>query len=120
MSSEMYHQLGYNFGWNLDSMKQDNAGSGVILAPRHMERKKVEKLPVVLRIGAIFDPQFFVPATPKGELVSYDFFPNAIADGFTTTSYDEDMAGECADRCVSFQIANGFRLTTRSVKPSLS
>jgi hypothetical protein len=105
----MYHQLGYNFGWNLDSMKHDNAGSGVILAPRHMEKKKVEKLPVVLRIGAIFDPQFFVPATPKGDLVSYDFFPNAIADGFKTTSYDEDMAADCADRCVSFQVANGFR-----------
>ena len=109
MSFEFYHQVGYNYVWNLDSLKHDNAGDGAILAPRHMEKNKVEKLPVVHRTQAIFDPQFFAPANPKGKLASYEFFPNAVADGFKTDAYDGDQAAECADRCVKFQITNGFR-----------
>jgi hypothetical protein len=116
VSFELYHQLGHNYSWNLQSIKHDSAGQGVILGPKNIEKTKVEKLPVVLRTGAIFDPQFFAPATPKGELDSYEFFPNVVADGFETESYDENQAGECAERCVGFQLANGFRYTVVPAK----
>jgi hypothetical protein len=109
MSFEIYHQLGFRYPWNLQSIKDDGTGDGVIVAPRSMEREKVEQLDTATRQRAIFDPQFFLPATPKGELATYPFFPNLTADGFTTSEYAEGSAEASATACVDFQITNDFR-----------
>ncbi len=109
MRFEIYHQLGHNHKWNLQSIKDDATGGGVIIGPRSLERKKVEQLDPATRRRAIFDPQFFLPSTAKGKLGTYDFFPDVTADGFRTTDYADDYAGMSAGACVDFQIANEYR-----------
>ena len=75
MKFEIYHQLGHNYVWNIDSITKDKAGDGIIVGPRNIEREKVEKLPKNLRRRAIFDPQFFLPSVARGKLSTYPFFP---------------------------------------------
>jgi hypothetical protein len=111
MSLEVYHQLGHHAKWNLDSIVQDSAGDGVILPARFLNASKVSRLNTKIKEAAIFDPQFYEPAIPKGELATYDFFPGNIADGFDTDEYDE-VAFESASRCVLFQNRNRFRYVT--------
>jgi len=106
---EIYHQLGHNHKWNLQSLYDDGIGSGVIIAPRYIERAHVEELDAEIRESAIFDPQFFLPDTAKGKLSTYDFFPNIVADGFKTSEYEGEFAFEGANQCLDFQLANGFR-----------
>jgi hypothetical protein len=33
MTFQIYHQLGHNFIWNLDSIRADSSGDGVIIGP---------------------------------------------------------------------------------------
>jgi hypothetical protein len=107
---EIYHQLGFRHQWNLQSINDDTAGDGIIIAARSLERSKVEGLPAAVRKQAIFDPQFFLPAVAKGELATYDFFPQVAAgDDFQSSEYADESAGVSASRCVKFQVANKFR-----------
>lgn len=106
---EIYHQLGHNFSWNIESLHEDNTGDGLILAPRYMNRKRIEELGTALRGMSIFDPQFFLPNTQRGHLSSYDFFPDIVAEGFETTEYSDTLAQESAIRCMRFQVDNWFR-----------
>ena len=109
MNFEIYHQLGHNYVWNIDSITKDKAGDGIIVGPRNIEREKVEKLPKNLRRRAIFDPQFFLPSVARGKLSTYPFFPQIAADGFSTSDYGEDSAPVSAAACIDFQVSNGFR-----------
>jgi len=106
---EIYHQLGYRYKWNLQSLADDATGDGVIIGPRHMKQEVVEKLPASVRAQAIFDPQFFLPGTPLGSLLDYGFFPAVLAGGFDTTGYETATAKASADSCVDFQLHNNFR-----------
>src|ERR1019366_9540923 len=103
MTFEIYHQLGHNYSWNLQSLNADAAGDGVIVAPRYIERGKVEAFPKALRKKAIFDPQFFLPSVARGKLASYSFFPEIAADGFSTSEYEDEAASGSAQACVDFQ-----------------
>jgi len=109
---QIYHQLGHNYVWNLDSIRDDSTGDGVIIGPRSMERAKVEALDPKIRRAAIFDPQFFLPDLPKGKLDTYDFFPEIAADGFESDEFPETSAAVSADGCVKFQISSNFRYVT--------
>jgi hypothetical protein len=107
---EIYHQVGFRHQWNLQSISGDSAGDGIIIGARSLERSKVEGLSTAVRKRAIFDPQFFLPAVPKGNLATYDFFPNiAAGDDFQSNGYADELAGMSASSCVKFQVANGFR-----------
>ncbi|MGE5579397.1 MAG: hypothetical protein ACM3WU_05055 [Bacillota bacterium] len=105
---EVYHQLGFRFQWNIDSLLDDHAGDGMILGPRYMDREIVEGLPESLRSRSVFDPQFFLPNAATGGLSTYDFFPDVLSDGFKTNHYEESAA-ESAQKCVDFQLSNNFR-----------
>lgn len=105
----IYHQLGFRYKWNLESIRNDSTGDGVILGPRYMSPNDVRKVPANIRKQSFFDPQFFLPSSGKGKLPEYDFFPNVVADGFTTVDYDSGLAAESADRCVKFQLDQGLR-----------
>jgi hypothetical protein len=108
MRFEIYHQLGFQYKWNFQSITEDMTGDGVIIGSRWLSREKVEALPEYVRSRALFDPQFFLPGVPKGSLADYDFFPQIAADGFQSSDYAEESAGISASRCVAFQRANDF------------
>src|SRR5581483_1253621 len=109
MKFEIYHQLGHQYKWNLESLRDDNAGDGIIIAPRFIECKKVLELKPEISSNALFDPQFFLPDIPKGKLLTYDFFPDVVASGFETDEYAASFAVESAKKCIEFQEKNNFR-----------
>lgn len=109
MTLEAYQQMGYRSIWNLQSLKEDSAGQGLIFSPRFVGPRDIVKVEEALLTNSIFDPQFFRPNTALGKLKEYDFFPNTIAEGFKTTEYEGAVAQESAKRCVKFQEQMGFR-----------
>lgn len=106
---EIYHQLGHMYQWNFQSLLDDHSGTGVILAPRYMDKEFVEGLDSSIKEKAIFDPQFFRPGFARSKLSSYKFFPDIATGGFETEDYGENYAGVCAEACLNFQIDNDFR-----------
>lgn len=107
--TELYHQLGYRFQWNINSILENETGSGAIIAARYMSKDDVEALPVELRQRSIFDPQFYLPNSTRGELANYNFFPDVVANGFQTAEWTPEQAIESAMGCLEFQLANEFR-----------
>ena len=114
MKTQIYHQLGYRDKWNLQSIKDDNSGDGIIIAPRYMDKTYVEGLDEETKNSAIFDPQFFLPGVPRGSLSTYDFFPDVTAGGFSTNVFSKEHAQGCANNCVKFQIENNLSLHCNS------
>ncbi len=110
MGIEIFHQLGYRNQWNFQSLREDHVGSGMIIAPSHMERSEVESLSDEIKKISFFDPQFFLPDVRKRKLATYEFFPDIVANGFKTTEYSSGYSAECAIQCVTFQKDNNFRM----------
>jgi hypothetical protein len=106
--TRIYHQLGHRYQWSIESLLSEQTGDGAIIAPRYMTPAKVAALPASLRAQSIFDPQFFLPASTRGALPTYSFFPQVMAEGFSTTEWDGALADECARRCLGFQDDCGF------------
>lgn len=109
MNLEIYHQLGHNYIWNLQSLRQDQTGQGLIFAPRFMGPQEIAEIDRAIVRNCIFDPQFYLPRTALGKLSEYDFFPDKVADGFITQDYSPEFAKISANRCVQYQIENDFR-----------
>lgn len=109
MSLEVYHQVGFRSSWNLQSLQNDDTGEGVILSPRFLGPNDISSLPTNIVRSSIFDPQFFRPNTALGKLAEYDFFPDTVASGFSSSDYSDSYARESARRCVRFQLQNDFR-----------
>ncbi|MGI4790231.1 MAG: hypothetical protein ACRYFS_15445 [Janthinobacterium lividum] len=105
---KIYHQVGHNQTWNVQSFQKDHVGDGLILSPRHMKRSVVEALSPLIKKKSLFDPQWFFPNIPKGSLGDYDFFPDKMPGGFVTEAYQDTAAFESAKRCVDFQLKNSF------------
>lgn len=103
MKFNIFHQLGFRYNWNIDSLVTDGCGDGLIIAPRYMPRNFVDKMPSAILKQSMFDPQFFLPGTPKGKLETYDFFPHVSANGFETVDFIDNHASECARRCIEYQ-----------------
>jgi hypothetical protein len=109
MTFEIYHQIGHNGSWNLESITQDKVGDGIIISPRNMNKKAVERLPSSIREKSIFDPQFFNPHQVNKNMQSYGFYPETVMpSGFGTASYVE-YADICASECINFQQRLNFR-----------
>lgn len=104
---KIFQQAGHNTNWNIDSINDDVAGSGIIFSPVHFARDRIESLNGELKEVSLFDPQFYVPDSQKIKLHSYDFFPERLLGGFSTDSF-EAKAFQAAENCVSFQIENKF------------
>jgi hypothetical protein len=107
MGIKIYHQVGHNDIWNINSFSEDQSGDGLILSPVHQSLPHVVELEGNLRHRALFDPQFYLPNSPKAKLSSYPFFPDQIAGGFSTMNFLL-MAGDAAKQCVDFQMEQEF------------
>jgi len=112
MNFEVYHQLGHNSVWNLESLQNEGCGDGVILSPRNMERSKVEKLPLTIKNKAMFDPQFFNPHRINEQMTSYGFYPQSVTPGGYNTKQFPAFSSICAEKCIKFQEENAFKFLT--------
>ncbi|NTV13451.1 MAG: hypothetical protein HGA96_05910 [Desulfobulbaceae bacterium] len=112
MKLKVFHQLGFRYNWNIDSLVNDRCGDGLILAPRYMPKDFVDKMDPGILHASIFDPQFFLPDTPKGNLETYEFFPHVSANGFETVDFIDNHASTCASRCVKYQKKLGVSYIT--------
>jgi hypothetical protein len=104
---KLYHQCGYNYIWNIDSFVDDKAGDGLIISPVNISKEKLISLPKEIKSQSFFDPQFYIMDDNKGELGTFDFFPGNIHEGFNTEDLKKHSR-ELAEKCISFQIENGF------------
>ena len=107
MAVKLYHQVGHSANWNVASFETEGCGDGLILSPVHQNRGQVEALSESVRTHALFDPQYYLPNSPKAKLATYDFFPEQIANGFSTKDFPL-VALQSAELCVGFQIACEF------------
>lgn len=104
---KIYHQAGHNTNWNVESLKTDHSGNGIIFSPVHCQKKGMEAVSEDIKTTSIFDPQFYVPDSQKTKLHTYEFFPEVILNGFSTTDF-EIVAGKVAQLCLKFQIDNNY------------
>lgn len=108
MSLGLFHQVGHNSNWNIESLKSDRCGDGLILSPVNQAMRTIEKLEGGTKQKSFFDPQFYLPSSKKSKLTTYPFFPETIAEGFATSDF-LSLADESARQCVAFQIEQCFR-----------
>lgn len=109
MKVSVYHQVGHNAAWNVDSFEKDNCGDGLILSPVHQGPATIEKLSKKTLGVSLFDPQFYVPSSQKPKLLQYDFFPGSMDEGgFETTTFESSVK-DSAKKCIDFQRSMGFR-----------
>jgi hypothetical protein len=104
---KVYHQAGHNTVWSVDSQREEDCGDGIIFSPVHIVKKKLEEHSKDLKAVSLFDPQFYIPDSQKSKLLSYEFFPEKITNGFSTIDF-EAVAHQSAAMCLEFQIENGF------------
>ena len=104
---KIYHQAGHNTNWNIDSYSEEKAGDGIIFSPVHYPKNKIEEANDAIKKVSIFDPQYYIPDSQKKKLHSYEFFPEKITDGFSTTDF-EAVAQQSAQQCLNFQVENKF------------
>ena len=100
------HQCGHNGKWNLDALN-DGVGDGLIISPVHEGEARVSTLAKDVRAVSVFDPQFYLPNSQKAKLNSFAFFPETIANGFSTLDYSI-VSAESAKLCVAYQMRQGF------------
>lgn len=108
MALKLFHQVGHNALWNIDSFEKEGCGDGLILSPVHQNPGSIEKMREATRQASIFDPQFYLPSSQKPKLLQYDFFPEAITEGFSTSSFEAKVV-EAAKQCLEFQRKQQFR-----------
>ncbi len=109
MTFEIYHQLGYFYNWNLDSIHSDNTGEGVIISPRSLKNTIVENMDKEVKKKSLFDPEFFVPSDAVKKIETYGFHPSKMPGGFDTGGYISGHCSNSTSGCVDFQIKNDFR-----------
>ncbi|MEQ9007420.1 MAG: hypothetical protein RLP12_06015, partial [Ekhidna sp.] len=122
MTINIYHQVGHQPNWNVDSYVKDGVGDGLILSPVHQTMESITKLDQSVLRNSIFDPQYYLPNSQKTKLKSYPFFPEVIADGFSTTDYSL-VAIDSAKQCVDFQLEMDFEsliIPTRYIDQMIS
>lgn len=107
MTIKLYHQAGHNTSWNIESLTEDSCGDGIIFSPVHFSASQLEKVSGSIKKKSIFDPQYYLPNSQKQKLNTYDFFPETLMGGFSTTSF-ASMALKSAEMCVKFQIQQEF------------
>jgi hypothetical protein len=107
MSVRVYHQVGHYSNWNFASFDGDKCGDGLILSPVHQNFASVSSLDAKLKARCLFDPQYYLPNSPKAKLATYQFFPQQITGGFLTKDFHL-LALESARGCIAFQKDQGF------------
>lgn len=108
MSAHVYHQVGHFPGWNVASLQDDGCGDGLILSPVHQKRASIVNFDSEIKARSLFDPQYYLPNSPKAKLATYPFFPESITGGFSTNDFHL-LALESARGCIEFQSEQGFK-----------
>lgn len=106
MTMKVYHQVGHNYKWNIDSFN-DGCGDGLIFSPVNMESDKLLALPEETRKSSFLDPQMYLLGTERASIGSYPFFPGNIKAGFSTTDLataNKQIAQLCTDYQVQAQM----------------
>lgn len=107
MALRIYHQVGHFPVWNTASFVSDNCGDGLVLSPVHQTFDVIAALDPKIKTRSFFDPQYYLPNSPKAKLATYPFFPQQITGGFSTKDFHL-VALESAKRCIAFQVEQGF------------
>ena len=107
MPLSLLHQCGHHSNWNFESFRDDGCGDGLIISPVHYAKNNVENLDLSTKFHSSFDPQYYLPNSQKLKFKSYDFFPQSLSGGFVTTDFGS-VAPESAQKCLDFQVENGF------------
>lgn len=102
------HQAGHNLVWNVDSLMQDQSGSGIIFSPVNDAPSRIIGYSDKIKSSSLFDPQFYVPASERGKLQEYPFFPSSVLDDYTTSDF-ETVCWNIARECVNWQVDAGFK-----------
>ena len=104
-----YHQCGHNTTWNVESLRDDGAGHGLIISPVNLDADKITaRIPQDILEVSWIDPQFYLPDDSKGKLSTYPFFPANVIPDFTTTDF-EIYAADVARECLAFQSGLGLK-----------
>ncbi len=108
MTFQIFHQVGHNAIWNLDSYIDDKCGTGLIFSPVHQKKTDIENIDINIKRESLFDPQYYLPSSQKPKLGTYPFFPETMSiEGFSTISYHA-LALKSAELCIDFQIEQEF------------
>ncbi len=107
MGIRIYHQVGHNPNWNIESFTDDKCGDGLIFSPVHQPLQKLQQINIAIRKRSVFDPQYYLPNSQKKKLSTYPFFPERISGGFSTQDFSL-VALESAKQCIQFQIDQEF------------
>lgn len=109
---KVYHQLGYREKWNFEVFDDYNIGEGFIFSPVNYAQDKLQKLSLKYKNKGLFDPQCYFPDNnPRGQLATYNYFPQNICGIDTCATIDilkDDACDKIAQECIDFQIVNGF------------
>ena len=107
MTMKVYHQVGHNYKWNIDSYN-DGCGEGLILSPVNMESDKLLALPEATRRNSFLDPQMYLLGIERASIGSYPFFPGNIKAGFSTTDLATSNA-QIAQLCTDYQVQSQMK-----------
>jgi hypothetical protein len=105
---KIFHQTGHNFNWNIESIREDDCGEALIFSPVHQSPKQIAKIDASLRAKSYFDPQFYLPSSQKPKFKDYEFFPETVSGGFSTTTFEAQSIAS-AKQCVKYQVEQGFK-----------
>ena len=108
MSLRIYHQCGHFTSWNKGALEEQGLGDGLIFSPVHEKKERFSTtFSEELKQTSFFDPQFYLPNSTKAKLESYEFFPETVSGGFSTSDFSIH-ALEAARGCLRFQLENDF------------
>lgn len=107
MAIKLFHQVGHCSNWNIDSFSQDSAGDGLIFSPVHQSSSQITSVDDNIKNHSFLDPQYYLPSSQKKKLLTYNFFPELISNGFETIVFS-NFAKKSAEECIKFQLENDF------------
>lgn len=105
---KLYHQCAHNTIWDINSLKADSIGSGLIFSPVNFNRTRLENESNKIKEVSFFDPQFYLPSSERKDLLTYDFYPNTMLDGGYNTQLFTESAYDSAEQCIEFQLTQDF------------
>lgn len=113
---KIFHQLGFRENWNFNVFDNNKIGDGFIFSPVNLAQIKLEKLPNKYKGIGFLDPQCYFPdSTPRGKLLTYDYFPQNISEEIAETKKcntkafeTDDVKFQIAEKCIKTQFKNEF------------
>lgn len=106
---KIFHQLGHNHIWNLDSYSKDSVGDGFIISPVNLKPEKIKKVfSKELLENSFFDPQCYLLEGARDTLKMYPYFSTVLDEGLHSLALDT-IGEDLANKCVDFQLEYPFQ-----------